>query len=105
MCDDLRVSFACNVSFVLLSFRCLEPPLLYIYIYRYVDRILLRESAKKDNTFKASTMAFLGSSLGKLLEYDEPSKLMETNSSFSKLVAEYWSSCRGNSYQNLSNIE
>ncbi|KAK6148706.1 hypothetical protein DH2020_016231 [Rehmannia glutinosa] len=29
----------------------------------------------------------------KLVEYDEPSKLMETNSSFSKLVAEYWSSC------------
>ncbi|TXG68653.1 hypothetical protein EZV62_003588 [Acer yangbiense] len=26
---------------------------------------------------------------GKLLEYDEPSKLMETKSSFSKLVAEY----------------
>ncbi|KAK1577081.1 hypothetical protein Q3G72_018839 [Acer saccharum] len=44
-------------------------------------------------------------SYGKLLEYDEPSKLMETKSSFSKLVAEYWSSCRGNSYQNLSNIE
>ncbi|XP_044478814.1 ABC transporter C family member 8-like [Mangifera indica] len=42
-------------------------------------------------------------SFGKLLEYDEPSKLMETNSSFSKLVAEYWSSCRkGNSYQNLT---
>ncbi|KAK6124957.1 hypothetical protein DH2020_041302 [Rehmannia glutinosa] len=32
-------------------------------------------------------------SYGKLVEYDEPSKLMETNSSFSKLVAEYWSSC------------
>ncbi|TXG68646.1 hypothetical protein EZV62_003581 [Acer yangbiense] len=44
-------------------------------------------------------------SYGKLLEYDEPSKLMETNSSFSKLVAEYWSSCKGNSYQNLSNIK
>ncbi|KAI9161462.1 hypothetical protein LWI28_017691 [Acer negundo] len=44
-------------------------------------------------------------SYGKLLEYDEPSKLMETNSSFSKLVAEYWSSCMGNSYQILSNIE
>ncbi|KAF7814158.1 ABC transporter C family member 8-like [Senna tora] len=35
-------------------------------------------------------------SFGKLLEYDEPSKLMETNSSFSKLVAEYWSSCNKN---------
>ncbi|KAI7985638.1 ABC transporter C family member 8 [Camellia lanceoleosa] len=34
---------------------------------------------------------------GELVEYDEPSKLMETNSSFSKLVAEYWSSCRRNS--------
>ncbi|KAK2353052.1 ABC transporter C family member [Trifolium repens] len=32
-------------------------------------------------------------SYGKLVEYDEPSKLMNTNSSFSKLVAEYWSSC------------
>ncbi|XP_028790571.1 LOW QUALITY PROTEIN: ABC transporter C family member 8-like, partial [Neltuma alba] len=31
-------------------------------------------------------------SSGKVVEYDEPSKLMETNSSFSKLVAEYWSS-------------
>ncbi|KAI3455540.1 hypothetical protein Pfo_012203 [Paulownia fortunei] len=35
-------------------------------------------------------------SYGKLVEYDEPSKLMETNSSFSKLVAEYWSSCTRN---------
>ncbi|KAH6798573.1 multidrug resistance-associated protein 6 [Perilla frutescens var. frutescens] len=35
-------------------------------------------------------------SYGKLVEYDEPSKLMECNSSFSKLVAEYWSSCRKN---------
>lgn len=33
-------------------------------------------------------------SYGKMVEYDEPSKLMQTNSSFSKLVAEYWSSCR-----------
>ncbi|CAK7356835.1 unnamed protein product [Dovyalis caffra] len=39
-------------------------------------------------------------SYGKLLEYDEPTKLMETNSSFSKLVAEYWSSCRQHSHQN-----
>ncbi|KAI9161566.1 hypothetical protein LWI28_018709 [Acer negundo] len=44
-------------------------------------------------------------SYGNLLEYDEPSKLMEIKSSFSKLVAEYWSSYKGNSYQNLSNIE
>ncbi|KAF7843463.1 ABC transporter C family member 8-like isoform X1 [Senna tora] len=41
-------------------------------------------------------------SYGELVEYDEPSKLMETNSSFSKLVAEYWSSCRRNSSQNIS---
>ncbi|GLT58340.1 hypothetical protein SLA2020_312400 [Shorea laevis] len=33
-------------------------------------------------------------SYGELVEYDEPSKLMETNTSFSRLVAEYWSSCR-----------
>ncbi|KAJ4717920.1 ABC transporter C family member 8-like [Melia azedarach] len=44
-------------------------------------------------------------SYGKLLEYDEPAKLMEINSAFSKLVAEYWSSCRRNSYQNLNNIQ
>ncbi|CAH9056075.1 unnamed protein product [Cuscuta epithymum] len=36
-------------------------------------------------------------SFGKLVEYDEPSKLMAINSSFSKLVTEYWSSCRTNS--------
>ncbi|XVF86794.1 hypothetical protein PTKIN_Ptkin18bG0071300 [Pterospermum kingtungense] len=41
-------------------------------------------------------------SYGKLVEYDQPSILMETNSSFSKLVVEYWSSCRRNSYQNFS---
>ncbi|PRQ51290.1 putative xenobiotic-transporting ATPase [Rosa chinensis] len=35
-------------------------------------------------------------SYGKLVEYEEPSKLLDTNSYFSKLVAEYWSSCRGN---------
>ncbi|XVF74433.1 hypothetical protein PTKIN_Ptkin13bG0110000 [Pterospermum kingtungense] len=44
-------------------------------------------------------------SYGKLLEYDEPSNLMETNSSFSKLVAEYWASCRRNSYQNFSSYQ
>ncbi|KAG6425864.1 hypothetical protein SASPL_110069 [Salvia splendens] len=33
-------------------------------------------------------------SYGKLVEYDEPSRLMEIDSSFSKLVAEYWSSCK-----------
>ncbi|XAR49952.1 Xenobiotic-transporting ATPase [Bertholletia excelsa] len=42
-------------------------------------------------------------SFGKLVEYDEPSKLMETNSSFSKLVAEYWASCRRNSAQSFIN--
>ncbi|XP_010262193.1 PREDICTED: ABC transporter C family member 8-like [Nelumbo nucifera] len=43
-------------------------------------------------------------SYGKLVEYDEPSKLMQTKSSFfSKLVAEYWSSCRRNSMQSLNN--
>ncbi|KAL6137259.1 hypothetical protein ACLB2K_062551 [Fragaria x ananassa] len=35
-------------------------------------------------------------SYGKLVEYDEPSKLLDTNSYFSKLVAEYWSSCHRN---------
>ncbi|XP_035539240.1 ABC transporter C family member 8-like isoform X1 [Juglans regia] len=40
---------------------------------------------------------------GKLVEYDEPSKLMETNSSFSNLVAEYWSSCKRDSYPNPYN--
>ncbi|KAF8393498.1 hypothetical protein HHK36_021742 [Tetracentron sinense] len=44
-------------------------------------------------------------SYGKLVEYDEPSKLMETNSSFSKLVAEYWSSCRRNSMQSFKNYQ
>lgn len=33
-------------------------------------------------------------SSGEMMEYDEPSKLMESDSYFSKLVAEYWSSCR-----------
>ncbi|BAT98418.1 hypothetical protein VIGAN_09207300 [Vigna angularis var. angularis] len=36
-------------------------------------------------------------SYGKMVEYDEPSRLMDTNSSFSKLVAEYWASCSKNS--------
>ncbi|KAK9689767.1 hypothetical protein RND81_09G079500 [Saponaria officinalis] len=34
-------------------------------------------------------------SYGELIEYDEPSKLMQSNSSFAKLVAEYWSSYKG----------
>ncbi|ONK80674.1 uncharacterized protein A4U43_C01F20450 [Asparagus officinalis] len=42
-------------------------------------------------------------SYGKLVEYDNPSKLMETkDSAFAKLVAEYWSNCRRNSTNNLS---
>ncbi|KAL2337977.1 hypothetical protein Fmac_012423 [Flemingia macrophylla] len=44
-------------------------------------------------------------SYGKLVEYDEPSKLMETNSSFSKLVAEYWSSCRKSSSSSISRLQ
>ncbi|CAJ1950985.1 unnamed protein product [Sphenostylis stenocarpa] len=36
-------------------------------------------------------------SFGKVVEYDKPSRLMDTNSSFSKLVAEYWASCSKNS--------
>ncbi|PON96124.1 ATP-binding cassette containing protein [Trema orientale] len=36
-------------------------------------------------------------SYGKLVEHDEPSKLLDSNSYFSKLVAEYWSSCKRNS--------
>ncbi|MCL7036161.1 hypothetical protein MKW94_004738, partial [Papaver nudicaule] len=44
-------------------------------------------------------------SYGNLVEYDEPSKLMETNSYFSKLVGEYWASCWGNSYQNLQHYQ
>ncbi|KAH8514551.1 hypothetical protein Peur_058121 [Populus x canadensis] len=40
-------------------------------------------------------------SYGKLLEYGEPTKLLETNSSFSKLVAEYWASCRQHSHRNF----
>ncbi|XP_062014713.1 ABC transporter C family member 8-like [Rosa rugosa] len=35
-------------------------------------------------------------SYGKLVEYEEPSKLLDTNSYLSKLVAEYWSSCNRN---------
>ncbi|XP_065620669.1 ABC transporter C family member 8 isoform X2 [Quercus suber] len=44
-------------------------------------------------------------SYGKLVEYDKPSKLLETNSSFAKLVAEYWSSCRRNSYQDFNKYQ
>nr|KAJ0224820.1 hypothetical protein LSAT_V11C100025890 [Lactuca sativa] len=33
-------------------------------------------------------------SSGEIMEYDAPFKLMESDSYFSKLVAEYWSSCR-----------
>ncbi|XP_019082831.1 PREDICTED: ABC transporter C family member 8-like isoform X2 [Camelina sativa] len=40
-------------------------------------------------------------SFGDLVEYNEPSRLMDTDSYFSKLVTEYWASCRGNSSQNL----
>nr|XP_010915338.1 ABC transporter C family member 8 [Elaeis guineensis] len=44
-------------------------------------------------------------SYGKLVEYDKPSKLMETqNSAFSKLVAEYWSNCKRNSSNTLTSI-
>ncbi|GMH14234.1 hypothetical protein Nepgr_016075 [Nepenthes gracilis] len=39
---------------------------------------------------------------GRLVEYDEPPKLMQKNSSFSKLVAEYWSSRRRNSLHNIN---
>uniref|UniRef100_A0A1D1YI66 ABC transporter C family member 8 n=1 Tax=Anthurium amnicola TaxID=1678845 RepID=A0A1D1YI66_9ARAE len=42
-------------------------------------------------------------SYGNIVEYDKPTNLMETNSAFSKLVAEYWSNCRKNSSQDLRN--
>ncbi|KAK8955659.1 ABC transporter C family member 8 [Platanthera guangdongensis] len=36
-------------------------------------------------------------SYGKIVEYDQPSRLMETkDSAFAKLVAEYWLNCQGN---------
>lgn len=42
-------------------------------------------------------------SYGKLVEYDKPSKLMETNNSaFSKLVEEYWSNSKRNSNSTLT---
>ncbi|KAJ0579283.1 putative ABC-type xenobiotic transporter [Helianthus annuus] len=44
-------------------------------------------------------------SFGKMMEYDEPSKLMETDSFFSKLVAEYWSSCTRNSAQTFDDFQ
>ncbi|KAI3763370.1 hypothetical protein L1987_53827 [Smallanthus sonchifolius] len=44
-------------------------------------------------------------SFGEMVEYDEPSKLMETDSFFSKLVAEYWTSCRKNSGQKLDDFQ
>ncbi|KAM0065996.1 putative ABC-type xenobiotic transporter [Helianthus debilis subsp. tardiflorus] len=44
-------------------------------------------------------------SFGKMMEYDEPSKLMETDSFFSKLVAEYWSSCTRNSSQTFDDFQ
>ncbi|XP_076902409.1 ABC transporter C family member 8-like [Bidens hawaiensis] len=44
-------------------------------------------------------------SFGKMMEYDEPSKLIETDSFFSKLVAEYWSSCRRNSAQTFDDFQ
>ncbi|XP_023513457.1 ABC transporter C family member 8 isoform X2 [Cucurbita pepo subsp. pepo] len=42
-------------------------------------------------------------SFGHLVENEEPSKLMETNSYFSRLVAEYWASSRRDSSHNLPN--
>ncbi|KAK9069721.1 hypothetical protein SSX86_010115 [Deinandra increscens subsp. villosa] len=44
-------------------------------------------------------------SFGKMMEYDEPSTLMETDSFFSKLVAEYWSSCRRNSVETFDDVK
>ncbi|KAK8989744.1 hypothetical protein V6N11_064161 [Hibiscus sabdariffa] len=44
-------------------------------------------------------------SYGEMQEYDEPSNLLAINSSFSELVAEYWSSCRRNSYENFSRYQ
>ncbi|URE47217.1 Sodium/hydrogen exchanger family [Musa troglodytarum] len=42
-------------------------------------------------------------SYGKLVEYDNPSRLIENRSSaFAKLVAEYWSNCRRDSAHSLS---
>ncbi|GAU27408.1 hypothetical protein TSUD_356440 [Trifolium subterraneum] len=63
-------------------------------IWKAVEKCQLKETISK--------LPNLLDSSGKMVEYDEPSKLMDTNSSFSKLVAEYWSSCRKNSFTNFS---
>ncbi|GAU27410.1 hypothetical protein TSUD_356460 [Trifolium subterraneum] len=63
-------------------------------IWKAVEKCQLKETISK--------LPNLLDSSGKLVEYDEPSKLMDTKSSFSKLVAEYWSSCRKNSLTNIS---
>ncbi|TXG54180.1 hypothetical protein EZV62_019436 [Acer yangbiense] len=44
-------------------------------------------------------------SYGELLEYDVPSKLMETNSAFSKLVSEYSSNYKRNSMQSSRKVK
>lgn len=44
-------------------------------------------------------------SYGKLIEYDKPARLMGIESGFSKLVAEYWSSCRKGSSQAFSSYQ
>lgn len=44
-------------------------------------------------------------SYGKMVEYDQPSRLIENQSSaFSKLVAEYWSNCRRDSSHSLASF-
>ncbi|MED6183746.1 hypothetical protein PIB30_040641 [Stylosanthes scabra] len=62
-------------------------------IWKALEKCQLKETISK--------LPSLLDSSGKLLEYDDPSKLMDTNSSFSKLVAEYWASCRRSSSSNL----
>lgn len=72
-----------NLSFLSLLNCDIRFDMKYKYIYIYIHCQFLY-NANRDVI------------AGKILEYDEPSKLMETTSSaFSKLVSEYWaSSCR-----------
>ncbi|GAU27407.1 hypothetical protein TSUD_356430 [Trifolium subterraneum] len=70
------------------------PALVASIFVQAVEKCQLKETISK--------LPSLLDSSGKLVEYDEPSKLMDSNSSFSKLVAEYWSSCGKNSFTNFS---
>nr|KJB70285.1 hypothetical protein B456_011G066900 [Gossypium raimondii] len=98
------------IAFV--TWEVLIVAILVMIAVTYIQRIIRQEFSECTVITVAHTVPtvidsdmVMVLSYGKLIEYDKPARLMGIESGFSKLVAEYWSSCRKGSSQAFSSYQ